>query len=317
MRILVTGGAGYIGSTLVPSLLSDGHYVTVVDDLRLGGHGILGFYSHPRFNLVKESVVRPKVMEWACQKQEAVIHLAALVGEPPCTKWPDEARFVNTYGVECMVEAARKSGVSHFLFSSTCSNYGKRPGADLDESAELVPLSLYAETKIAAEKIVLDANSDSLTTTVFRFATVYGVSPRMRFDTMLNEFVRDAVVDKWLLIYGRESYRTLCHIRDIVQMIKLTLAKRSAAGGEVFNVGDAHISKQGLAEMIVDHVPGLSIDYKDQQSDPRDYRASFEKAVAFGYRPQYTVKDGVREVARALQLGLFRDPHSSIYRNVQ
>lgn len=317
MKILVTGGAGYVGSVLVPSLLGKGFEVAVVDDLRLGGHGLLSSYGHPRFAFHKESVLDYGKMLGIARGHDVVIHLAALVGEPPCVRYPDEARRVNVDGVRTMAEASREAGVSHFIFSSTCSNYGKQPGGELDEEAPLVPLSLYAETKIESEGIVLSMNEPSFVTTVFRFATAFGVSPRMRFDTMLNEFVRDAVVDRWLLVYGKESYRTLVHVRDIVQMVYLTINMRERVAGEVFNVGSGHISKQGLAELVHYHVPTMEIGYKEQQSDPRDYRASFDKATRLGYSPRYTIEDGVREVAQALSDGLFLDPHSHLYRNVQ
>jgi nucleoside-diphosphate-sugar epimerase len=139
----------------------------------------------------------------------------------------------------------------------------------------------------------------------------------MRFDTLLNELVRDAVVDGWLLVYGRESYRTLAHVGDITQMVSLVIAKRDEATGRVFNVGGGHITKVGLARLIQQYVPDVEIEYKDQKADPRDYRASYDRALSFGFKPQYTVRDGVAEVSSALKNGLFSDPHSSLYRNVQ
>jgi len=249
--------------------------------------------------------------------QDVAIHLAAIVGEPPCNKWPKEAERVNVDGTKIMLEEAQKAGVKHFLFSSTCSNYGRQPGSMLDETAPLVPLSLYAETKVRAERDVLAAHSTSMATTVFRFATAFGVSPRMRFDTLVNEFVRDAVVNAFLLVYGRDSFRTVVHVRDIVQMVRLTLEKRRECAGEVFNVGGMHISKGGLVNILRKYLPDLDVDFKEQQGDPRDYKASFAKAMRIGYRPQYTVEDGVIEVINALTDGLFADPNSSLYGNVR
>jgi len=316
MRICVTGAAGFIGSLLVPSLLEQGYTVTGLDNLHLGGQGLACFYGHPRFTFVKGSITDPAIAHRVCKGQEVVVHLAALVGEPPCNRNPDVARNVNFGGTINMLAAAREMGVQHFLFSSTCSNYGKQPGWELDETASLVPLSLYAETKIAAEREVMAANMSDFATTVFRFATAFGVSPRMRFDTMLNEFVRDAMCS-WLLIYGKESYRTVVHVRDIVSMISLTIDKREEAAGQVFNVGGEHISKMGLVNIIKKYIPKLDVEFKDHQGDPRDYKANFKKALAFGYSPNHSIEDGVIEVKKALEDGLFADPFSSLYRNVQ
>lgn len=316
MRILVTGNAGYLGSLLVPSLLEQGRFVTGLDNLHLGGQGLLPIYGHPRFMFIKGDVTNSLIAGQACKGQDIVIHLAALVGEPACHKNPENARHVNIGGVSNMLCAARAQHVQHFLFSSTCSNYGKQPGWELDETASLVPLSLYSETKVAAEKEVMAANTPDFATTVFRFATAFGVSPKMCFDTMLNEFVRDAMFS-WLLIYGKESCRTLVHVRDIVSMILLTIDKREEAAGQVFNVGGEHITKMGLVKILQKHIPNLDVEFKDQQGDPRDYKASFKKALAFGYKPNYSVEDGVLEVKRALNDGLFSDPFSSLYRNVQ
>jgi len=317
VRILVTGCGGYLASLLVPSLLEQGHFVTGLDNLHLGGQGLCGFWGHPRFRFIKGDVTNPEVAERVCERQEVVVHLAAIVGEPPCTKYPEIAEEVNYWGTERMLSAAFMQGVQHFLFSSTCSNYGKQPGKELDEDSALVPLSIYAETKIAAEKKVIATNCPTMATTVFRFATAFGVSPRMRFDTMLNEFVRDAVINGWLLVYGKESWRTLVHVRDIVQMISLTIEKREAASGQVFNVGGEHVSKMGLVNIIRKYIPKLDVEFKDQQGDPRDYKASFAKALAFGYKPNHNVEDGVIEVKKALEDGVFEDANSSVYRNLR
>jgi nucleoside-diphosphate-sugar epimerase len=316
VKILVTGAGGFISSVLIPSLLRAGHIVTGLDDLRLGGHGLLSVYGDPNFTFCKGSVNDVALTRLITEEQDAVIHLAALVGEPPCNKWPKEAETVNVCGTTTMLEAAKSAGVKHFLFSSTCSNYGKQPGGELTEDAPLVPLSLYAETKIRAEREVLAANMPNMATTVFRFATAFGVSPRMRFDTLLNEFVRDATVNGFLLVYGRDSFRTLVHVRDIVQMVQLTLEKRKECAGEVFNVGGEHVSKGGLVHILQKYLPDLDVDFKEQRGDPRDYKASFAKALKLGYKPRYTVEDGVLEVMNAIQDGLFSDCNSSLYRNV-
>lgn len=318
MKILISGGAGYIGSVLTQRLLQWGHRVTVLDDLRMGGHGLLGVYGDPNFRLCKADIRDEVEVRYALKDQKVVIHLAALVGEPACQKDPVETREINLTATSSLLKLAKSAGVEQFIFASTCSNYGKVPGVKLTEDVTLMPLSLYSETKVDAEGCVWAANEprSGFATTIFRFATVYGVSPRMRFDLLINEFVRDAFVDGWLLIYGRESWRPFVHVRDIPYMFRLALEGPSAVAGQVYNVGGYNLSKMQIIACLKQRISPLVVEYKDGKADPRDYKVDFGKAEQLGFKTKFRPMDGIEEIVCALRDGLFDDPHSSLWRNV-
>ena len=308
MRVLVTGGAGYIGSVLVPVLLEAGHDVTVYDSLMFGGESLLNVWHHPAFNFVKGDF-REIV---AFGDVDAVVHLAALVGEPACERDEVETKIVNHEATVALAEATCKSGVKHFLFASTCSNYGKA-GGEADESSPLVPLSTYAEMKIAAEQDLLTMQSDGFRVLVMRFATAYGLSPRMRFDTLLNEFCRDAVCKGWLDVRNPESWRPFVHVRDIARYVLLLLEYEGCSG--IYNVGGHNLCKMDIAEECARET-GAAVEYSTGKTDPRDYRVSFAKLQnEFGVETLYTPERGIREVVTALRDSVFLDPLSSRYGN--
>jgi nucleoside-diphosphate-sugar epimerase len=219
MKVLVTGGAGYIGSTLVPLLLRQGHQVRVFDSLRYGGRSMMGFWGHPRFEFLNGDLCDPRAVGEAVQGVEAVVHLAAIVGDPACAREPDLARQVNVNGSLFLLEKSMQAGVVRFVFASTCSNYGRMadPSQYADETWELRPLSLYAETKVAVEESVFDLSRADFTATVLRFATVYGVSPRMRFDLTVNEFTLEMVAGRRLVVFGQDFWRPYVHVGDVAQ----------------------------------------------------------------------------------------------------
>ncbi len=264
MNILVTGGAGYIGSSLVPLLLADGHHVRVLDTLLHGGDSLLGVWSHPEFEFVGEDVRDRSKVQSALSGVDAVVHLAAVVGDPACSRQPDLARAVNLDAALALIEESQRAGVSRFLFASTCSNYGKMNDADkyVDEETELRPVSLYAETKVAVEKALLQSgHNGKWCPTPLRFATIFGVSPRMRFDLTVNEFTMEMLTKKHLQVFGEQFWRPYIHVRDAARAIHLVLSSPAAeVGGQVFNVGatDQNFQKQQLVEMIRPYAPDVS-----------------------------------------------------------
>lgn len=321
MNVLVTGGAGYVGSTLVPMLLETGHRVRVLDSLQHGGASLLGVWANPQFEFVKGDVRDAAAVRSAIAGMDAVVHLAAIVGDPACARQPDLARAVNLDASLALLEECQRAGVSRFVFASTCSNYGKMSDPDryVDETSELKPVSLYAETKVAVERAMLAASGNGLSATPLRLATVFGVSPRMRFDLTVNEFTRDMLTKGKLTVFGEQFWRPYVHARDAARAMALVLgAPVDRVRGQVFNVGDTtqNYQKQQLVELIKVHAPDAAVEYVKKQEDPRDYRVSFARiADQLGYHISTTVPDGIAEVARLVRNDVIDDPDAARYRN--
>jgi len=306
-KVLITGGAGYIGSVLAAHLLRADYRVRVLDSLLSGGRSLLGMYNDPDFEFVRGDVREPRVAAEALGGVGAVVHLAAIVGEPLCSKSPERARTTNLDATLALVDQAKTLGISHFIFASTCSNYGVSDVSVLaDEKAVLNPVSLYSETKVEAEKYVTQAGYTTL-----RLATVYGLSPCMRFDLLVNELVHNAIFKKWVVIYGPESWRPFVHVNDVARAFEAALAARGdVVSGSTFNVGSdsGNCQKRQLAELIQKHIPGADIEIMTRKSDPRDYRVSFKKiARVLGFQVSKTVEDGIVEIRDALVQGVVGD----------
>jgi nucleoside-diphosphate-sugar epimerase len=322
MKILVTGGAGYIGSTLVPVLLNDGHQVRVLDSLMHGGESLLGVWSHPSFEFVKGDISERSQLQAAVAGMDAVVHLAAVVGDPACAREPDRARAVNLASSLALIEESQKAGVSRFLFASTCSNYGKMsdPTKYVDEESELSPVSLYAETKVAVEKELLRSNGKKgWSATPLRFATIFGVSTRMRFDLTVNEFTMEMLTKKHLKVFGEQFWRPYVHVRDAARAIQLVLGSPvEKVSGTVFNVGatDQNHRKQQLVEMIKPHVPDAVVEYVHKTEDPRDYRVSFTRITdRLGFKTTRSVAQGIEEVAHLVRTSAIIDFSEKRFRN--
>ena len=321
MRVLVTGGAGYVGSTLVPLLLDQGHEVRVLDSLLHGGESLLGIWVHPRFEFVRGDVRDQATVREAVAGMDAVVHLAAIVGDPACAREPTLARAVNLDGSLSLLEESRRAGVQRFIFASTCSNYGRMadPTTLVDESSELAPVSLYAETKVAVERALLDTRDNHIVATPLRFATVFGVSPRMRFDLTVNEFTAELLTRRRLKVFGEQFWRPYVHVRDAARGIGRVLeAPAEVVKHTVFNVGstDQNYQKQQLVELILPYVPDAEVEYVHKAEDPRDYRVSFSRiGEALGFRVQRSVRDGIEEVAALFRKGAVTDWTAPRFRN--
>ncbi len=324
MKVLVTGGAGYIGSVVTRALLSVGHEVRVLDTLLYGGHGVSGLLSEDRFHFMKGDLRSAPLVREALLGIEAVVHLAAIVGDPACSRQPHLAREVNHDASQQLFELSRQQGVQRFIFASTCSNYGKMADGThyLTEASELRPVSLYAETKVAVERALLGAAAiaGAPQVTILRFATIFGISPRMRFDLTVNEFTMALLVKRKVTIYGEQCWRPYLHVRDAARAVALVLAAPAAAvAGRPFNIGDTsqNYTKAQLLELICSQLPqSVEIDRVQKAEDPRDYRVSFERVEReIGFRITRTVDAGVRELIQAGSHGMFDDFESVRYRN--
>jgi len=319
LKILVTGGAGYLGSTLVSMLLAEGKHVRVVDVLLHGGESLLGCLGHPAFEFVRGDLTETGVAARAVGGVDAVVHLAAIVGDPACARQPERARTVNLEASLALLGAARTAGVRRFVFASTCSNYGrmKDPSSYVDETSELAPVSLYADTKVAFERTLLAENG--LAATPLRFATVYGVSARMRFDLTVNEFTMEMLTKGKLVVFGEQFWRPYIHVRDAARAVAVVLgAAEETVAGRVFNVGSTaeNYRKKDLVEMIRPHAPAATVEFVHRDEDPRDYRVSFERfRAALEFQTTRSVADGVAEVAGLVRSGAITDLDAARWRN--
>ncbi len=324
--ILVTGGAGYVGSGLLRALLDEGYRVICADKLLFGGEPLLGIWYNPNFYFIKCDLTIDAEMDdlMSAHKYDAVIHLAALVGDPACALEPDVATNTNYHASVRLVTKCREHNVQRFAFASTCSNYGKMsdPNSFVDEESPLAPVSLYAELKVKFENYLLHEipKTDDFTPIALRFSTVYGLSPRMRFDLTVNEFTKDVAVGRELLIYGEQFWRPYCHVRDFSNAFILVLkAPRDKVAYNVFNVGDTseNYNKKMLVEEIAKILPEAKISYVEKNDDPRDYRVNCDKIKReLGFKITQKVPDGIREVAQLIKDGIIIDPEDQRYYNI-
>jgi nucleoside-diphosphate-sugar epimerase len=322
MKILVTGGAGYVGSTLVPLLLSEGHHVTVLDTLLHGGESLLGIWANPAFKFVRGDIREHEKVRSLLPDTDAVVHLAAIVGDPACAREPEVARAINLESTLSLLDESKKAGVQRFIFASTCSNYGRMsdPTKYVDEESELAPVSLYAETKVAVEKALASASQGGgWCPTPLRFATVFGVSSRMRFDLTVNEFTMEMLTKKHLVVFGEQFWRPYIHVRDAARGIQTVLAASTEkVCGRVFNVGstDQNFQKQQLVDMIRPYAKDAVVEFVRKQEDPRDYRVCFSRIEqTLGFRITRTVADGIEEVVQLVRTGVIHDFSQKRFRN--
>ena len=319
-KILVTGGAGYIGSILVHQLLRSGKAVRVVDYLSNGGDALLSMFNVPGFEFIKADVRDAAAMEKALEDIDAVVHLAAVVGDPACAKAPELAKSVNLEGSKALYDLCEKKKVNKFIFASTCSNYGKMADENsfVNEESELRPVSLYAETKVGVEQYLLNQpRTNACKPVSLRFSTVFGLSPSARFDLTVNEFTKEVTMGRELVIYGEQFWRPYCHVYDIARAIAVVIdADNALVEFDVFNVGDTsqNYQKKMIADDLLEMFPDANIKYVKKIEDPRDYRVDFSKINnVLNYKTTISVKDGMKEIAKAIQDGVFINPDDEKY----
>ena len=308
MKVLITGGAGYIGSVLVPLLLENGYQVRVLDVLMYGGTPLLPYFRNPNFEFLKGDVRDPETVGKAMEGCEAVIHLAAIVGFPACRKHPDLAQTVNVDGTICVGRAA---GDRLVLLGSTGSNYGALVDEVCTEETPLNPLSLYGKTKTAAEQYLTEHNR----TIAYRFATAFGVAPRLRLDLLVNDFVYRAFKERYLVVYESQFMRTFIHVYDIARSFLFGLQNAEQMAGQVYNIGSESMnySKAEVCEMIKAKVE-FYLHYADvgEDADKRNYVVSYKKISGLGYKTTITLEEGIDELVRALEVVDVRNPHSNV-----
>ncbi|HSW45411.1 MAG TPA: NAD(P)-dependent oxidoreductase [Phycisphaerae bacterium] len=299
MKILITGGAGYLGTTLVPLLLKRGDEVIVFDLLRFGIQPLIPFCCNPRFSLVRGDIRDRRSIETPARKADAVVHLAAIVGHPACAAAPQEAQTVNVDGTRNLAAVLGRG--RPVVFASTSSCYGSVPEGTCDEDTPLRPVSLYGTTKARCETILLD----SCDAVVCRIATAYGLSPRLRLDLLINNFVHRALHEHRIALYQPAARRSFLHVHDAARAVVMALEQPGSMIGRAFNVGheSQNMTKMDVCRAIREIIPGVEIDDSATAEDPdhRDYVVSYARMGALGFSPTHTIPEGIHELVRALR----------------
>ena len=315
--ILVVGGAGYIGNVLVRHLLAESYRVRVLDSLLFGKESLQDLLPHPRFQLIEGDACRAQTLFRATQGVDAVLHLAAVVGDSACDLDPEATRQANCVATQLVAEACLKFGVPRMVFASTCSVYGSNDQLVNEQSCPN-PVSLYASTKIAAERALLKLRSPKFHPTILRLGTVFGWPPRPRFDLVINLLTARAFFEKKIVIYNAGQSRPVVHVSDISRAFSLVLkcpVQRISA--HTFNVGSSSMnySLKDLGESIHRLWPAVKREHR-QNSDVRSYRVCCDKIrMALGFRCRITLDEGIREIHGALRDGLVSDYTLPVYHN--
>jgi len=309
-QVLVIGGAGYVGSLLCRELLERGHRVRALDALLYGAAPLEELLPHPGFGLVAGDTRDARALADAFDGVSAAVHLGELVGDPACAANEALARQINGAATRRVIEVASVSGVCRFIYASSCSVYGAASGV-VDESSPPNPLSPYARLKLAAEAVLLERGCPGFEPVVLRLASVFGLSPRPRFDLVVNQLAARAAAGRRVDVFGSGQWRPFVHVRDAARAIVCALeAPRAAVAGRVLNVGADGLNRtlQGVAEAIARVVPQARLVPRDATPDPRSYRVSFTRlTTALGFRPARDLESGVCEIVAAIQSGRIED----------
>jgi nucleoside-diphosphate-sugar epimerase len=319
-HVLVIGGAGYIGSALLPKLLEKGYQVRLVDLLLYGTEPIEKYLDHPHLEVMQADFRQIDKIVEAMRDVDAVIHLGGIVGDPASALDEELTTEINLIATRMIAEVAKGSGVGHFIFASTCSVYGASDQM-LDERSELNPVSLYARSKIASEKVLLQMADEHFSPVILRFGTIYGLSGRTRFDLVVNLLTAKAYVDKEITIFGGDQWRPFLHVDDAAQaLLQVMEAPMGLVRNQVFNVGSnqQNYTIRQVGEIVHSFVADAKVVNKGEDVDRRNYWVNFNKINhALGFAPNWTVEQGVEQVLQALRSGKVGDYKDARYSNVK
>jgi len=318
-KVLVIGGAGYIGSALVEKLLNLGLKVSVLDAMHFGEETLKNVAGHPNLTLIREDFRHIEALTRAMNGVGSVIHLGGLVGDPACAVDCDLTVDVNVTATKVIGEIAKARGVRRFIFASSCSVYGASDEI-VNETSRFNPQSLYARSKVASEAVLGTLNSRDFAVTCLRFATIYGISGRTRFDLVVNLLCAKAVRDRNITVYGADQWRPFVHVEDVARAITMTLlAPLHSVAGEAFNVGSEpqNYTLGELAQLIQKQVPDAEITSDDSFVDKRNYRVSFAKIQSrLGFAPDWTLERGIAQVVGLVNSNQVGDYSLPTYSNV-
>ena len=302
-KILLIGGAGYIGTVLIRYLLDKKYHVTCLDSLIYNNsYSLQEFEKINGFNFVLGDLRNDLLVNELLGKCDATIILAGLVGDPITKKYPEFSKKVNSIGTKKLIDNCKNKKIEKLLFVSTCSNYGlSNNDLLLNEEAELKPLSLYAQQKVEVEKYILSQkNNTDYSPTILRFATAFGLSPRMRFDLTINQFTKSIFKDEKLEVYDANTWRPYCHVKDFAKILERILdANKQTTDFQVFNVGSNrnNFTKKQIVEKIFKFIPNNKVTFTDKKKDPRNYKVDFSKiGKILNFKIEYTINDGIEEM---------------------
>jgi len=325
MDVLVTGGAGYIGNFVVEELLDRGHHVRVLDSCLFGDDALAPFESDDRFEFEEGDIRHIEDLTYSVEDRDAVVHLAGIVGDPACSVDEQATQSVNVEATKALVEVCKLHDIQRLVFASTCSVYGASELHELNEGSKLNPLSLYAESKIDSEEIILRSTRDEIvsaehvTPTILRLGTTFGLSRRMRFDLAVNLLTAKAILEDEIPVYGGEQYRPFVHVHDTARAFARVLeAPEEDVDHEIFNVGDNDLNYaiKDVGRTIEDLVPDAEVHFVEHTEDNRTYRVSFDKInYILDWETQYDLTDGVTEIEDWIQDEGITDYSKNEYRN--
>jgi nucleoside-diphosphate-sugar epimerase len=319
-KVLVIGGAGYIGSALIPKLLENNYQVRVLDLLLFGVEPIAPFLKHPNLEIIQADFRQVDKVVEAMQGVGSVVHLGGIVGDPACALDENLTIEVNLMATKMVCEVAQGAGVQRFVFASTCSVYGAGDEI-LDEQSALRPVSLYARSKIASERVILEKMGDGLCPIILRFGTIFGFSGRTRFDLVVNLLAAKAILEGQITVFGGDQWRPFVHVDDAaLAVFKALEAPISLVKGQTLNVGanENNYTIQQVGEIIQRMVPSAALINKGMDGDRRDYRVNFNRIKRLlDFKPRWSVENGVRQVIEAFQAGKIKDYRKPKYSNVK
>ena len=303
MKILITGGAGYLGSVITGRFLNAGHEVVVLDKLIFNQTSLLGYTANQNFKFIHGDVRNVALLEKLCNDADVIIPLAAIVGFPACNAEPELAKEINYHQIQNIVRFTRHKN-KKIIYPNTNSGYGVSKNESVcTEESPLTPISIYGHTKCDAEKFLREFDSNAV---ILRLATVFGVSPRMRVDLLVNDFTYKAITDKYIVVFEKTFKRNFIHVQDVASTFLDMVERNDIHKGETYNVGlsSANLSKEELLEKIKVYVPDFAITYNDFYEDPdkRNYIVSNEKLEATGWKPQWDLDRGIKELIMAYQM---------------
>jgi nucleoside-diphosphate-sugar epimerase len=325
MKVLVTGGAGYIGSHIVEQLLENGHDVRVLDSFLFGSDALEPFEDNPNLDLREGDIRHIEDLSYAMEDREAVIHMAGIVGDPACSINEQATQSVNIESTKSLIEVCKIHDIERLVFASTCSVYGASELMELNEGSALNPLSLYAKSKIDAEEIILQSTHDKfsdpndITPTILRLGTIFGWSRRMRFDLVVNLLTAKAVLEDDIPVFGGEQYRPLVHCADAANaFVEVLEAEEEAVDRQIFNVGDNDLNYQikEVGRIVEENVPDAEVRFVEHKEDDRTYRVSFDKInYNLGWEAEYDIADGVQEIREWMKEEGITDYEQDQFRN--